>query len=191
MLKVKSSGIICKGNLEGNFELVPMELYDYLEIGLISGNDLVVYIRLLRYYNPEYGYAYPTIAQLRIDTGIKAKPSIHKCLRNLISVGLIKKSKTRKGNNIYLVYKPLERSVLYACVPDKVKQIEEFKARVTNQEVEDKNRLLHYKQTKEDNEKSIIKAKQISTAFNIDINSLLPEEIETLEKLNKFNSTCD
>ncbi|MCU5653186.1 hypothetical protein OCF56_04610 [Bacillus mycoides] len=68
---IKGTEIICKGNVEGNFEQVPMELFDYIQLGLITHTDLVVYMKLLQRYNENYGYAFPTIERLMIDTRIK------------------------------------------------------------------------------------------------------------------------
>jgi hypothetical protein len=59
----KGTGIICKGNVKGNFEIVPMELLDYVQLKLINHTDLVVYVKLLQLYNDDYGYAFPTIPQ--------------------------------------------------------------------------------------------------------------------------------
>jgi predicted transcriptional regulator len=113
MTKVKCSEIICKGNVEGNFITVPAGIYDYLELGLISTKDLTIYIKLLDLYNQDYGYAFPTISQLRRMSGIKSKTTVDKCLDKLENVGLIKRGKAKKGNNVYVVYKPLKKSELY------------------------------------------------------------------------------
>ena len=43
---IEGTGIIGKGNLSGNFAQVPMELFDYVQLGLITHTDLVVYVKL-------------------------------------------------------------------------------------------------------------------------------------------------
>ncbi|WP_338447754.1 hypothetical protein R4Z09_16020 [Niallia oryzisoli] len=58
---IQGTGIICKENVKGNFEIMPMELLDYVQLELITHTDLVVYMKLLQLYNNDYGYAYSTI----------------------------------------------------------------------------------------------------------------------------------
>ncbi|MBS7719126.1 DNA-binding protein, partial [Vibrio cholerae] len=99
--------------------------------------------KLLQLYNPNYGYAFPTIDQLRSYTRTGSKATIHSSIRRLCEVGLIKKGKTSGGNNIYVVYKPLDTVDLYNAVPDKVEQFEEFESRLTKVSTDDKER---YKQ---------------------------------------------
>lgn len=156
MTEVKSSKIICKGNLTGNFELVPMELFDYLELGLISRNAFVVFVRLLKHYNPDYGYAFPTIAQLRLSTGIGGKGTIDKALDNLENVGLIKRFRGKgRDNNLYLVYKPLEQQELYETVPDKVQELLKRKEDNLTAAEHEKERLLSHRNAEEKEEQEI------------------------------------
>ncbi len=155
MIGVKSSEIICKGNLTGNYEQVPMELFNYLELGLITKNGFVVYVRLLKYYNPDYGYAYPTIAQLMLSTGIGGKGTIDKALDNLEEVGLIKRIKQKgRDNNAYIVFKPLEQQELYECLPDKLQEFMNRKEEKLKAALKDKERLLTHRNT-EDEEQGI------------------------------------
>jgi len=137
---LQGTGTICKGNLNNYFEQVPAELFDYIQLGLITHTDMVIYIKLLQLYNPNYGYAFPTIDQLRSYTRTGSKATIHSSIRRLCEVGLIKKGKTSGGNNIYVVYKPLDTVDLYNAVPDKVEQ---FESRLTKVSTDDKER---YKQ---------------------------------------------
>lgn len=149
---IKGTGIICKGNVTENFEKLPMELFDYLELGLITHREFVVFMKLCQLYNEGYGYAFPTISQLRIMTGIESKSTMDTALDNLQNVGLISKARTQRGNNVYVVFKPLERSQLYQCAPDRVKQLEKKKVKLNLQADQDKERLLQYKQNKQENE---------------------------------------
>lgn len=64
--------IIAKGNIDGNFAKVPMELYNYVQLKLISHTDLVIYIKLYDQFNLEYGYAFPTISQLKVSCGVRS-----------------------------------------------------------------------------------------------------------------------
>lgn len=146
---ITGTGIICKGNVEGNFEQVPMELFDYIQLGLITHTDLVVYMKLLQFYNPDYGYAFPTIDQLMIYTNIKGKTTVHTSIKRLGEVGLIQKSKGSWGNNVYVVYKPLSKEELYNAVPDRVEQVREFESKLMKISVHDKARLQQHLQNKQ------------------------------------------
>ncbi|AJH75048.1 putative transcriptional regulator [Bacillus cereus ATCC 4342] len=152
---IKGTGIICKGNIEGNFEQVPMELFDYIQLGLIIHTDLVVYVKLLQLYNENYGYAFPTIEKLMIYTRIGGKATIHNSLKRLGEVGLVQKGKTNRGNNVYVVYKPLSKTELYKCVPDKVKQFKEFENKLLKISDQDKERFQQHLQDKQMREQQI------------------------------------
>ncbi|CAG9612804.1 hypothetical protein BACCIP111899_01982 [Bacillus rhizoplanae] len=155
---IKGTEVICKGNVNGNFEQVPMELFDYIQLGLITHTDLVIYVKLLQRYNENYGYAFPTIEHLMIDTRIGGKATVHNSLKRLCEVGLIQKSKTNRGNNVYVVYKPLSKTELYKCVPDKVQQFKEFESKLLKISDQDKERFqqhLQEKQMREQQEQQI------------------------------------
>ncbi|TVX77812.1 transcriptional regulator [Peribacillus simplex] len=151
--KIKSTGIICKGNVEKNYEKVPMEVFDYIQLDLISHTDLVVYMKLYQYYNVEIGYAYPTIPQLMFLTNVGGKSTIHKSLKNLEIVGLIQKGKTLKGNNIYVVYKPLDKAELYECVPEKVVKLRERETDLVAMAENDKERFHQHMLDKQNEDK--------------------------------------
>lgn len=155
---IQGTGTICKGNLDNYFEQVPAELFDYIQLGLITHTDMVIYIKLLQLYNPNYGYAFPTIDQLRSYTRTGSKATIHGSIRRLCEVGLIKKDKTSMGNNIYVVYKPLDTVDLYNAVPEKVEQFEEFDSKITKVSTDDKER---YKQHLIDKEIMAQQQKQV------------------------------
>lgn len=140
--KIKCTGIIGKGNLTaGEFELFPNALFDYLQLELINHTDLVVYMKLHQFYNKELGYAFPTIPQLMTYTRVGSKATIQRSLKSLESAGLIQRSRTNRGNNIYVVYKPLGKAELYECVPDKVEKFKEREANFLNMAVLDKERF--------------------------------------------------
>ncbi|HDR7661077.1 TPA: transcriptional regulator [Bacillus wiedmannii] len=192
--KIKGTEITCKGNVEGNFEQVPMELFNYIQLGLITHTDLVVYVKLLQLYNENYGYAFPTIERLMIETHIKGKATVHNSLRRLGEVGLIQKGKASWGNNTYVVYKPLSKTELYKCVPDKVEQFKEFESKLMKISVHDKERFqqhLQDKQMREQQEQQIQAGQVIPTveqrvnneSTDTEYNDFLPEEIEMLRKV--------
>ncbi|WP_224653697.1 helix-turn-helix domain-containing protein, partial [Escherichia coli] len=120
---------------------MPMELYDYIQIDLISHTDVILYMKLFDLYNIETGYAYPTIPQLMTSTRIGSKATIHRSLKKLVEAGLIEKRKTKWGNNIYYVYKPLKKDELFKRYPDKVEQFKKFEAKLMNIAESDKERL--------------------------------------------------
>lgn len=161
MTIVKSSGIICKGNIEGNFIAVPAEIFDYLELGLISPKDISVYIKLLDLYNENYGYAYPTISQLRRMVGIKSKTTVDKCLDSLEDVGLIERGKGMKGNNVYVVYKPYKKSELYQRYPGKVEKLEEYKRNLKLFDDQEKGRFKDWELDQKGKELKLSQGKRI------------------------------
>lgn len=144
---IKGTGVICKGQrkLMGNFEQVPMELFDYVQLDLISHTDMVVFEKLLQFYNTDLGYAYPTIPQLMFHTNVGSKATIHSSLKTLEDVGLIQRARGSRGNNIYEVYMPLDKEVLYKRVPNRVKKLKEVEAKLLKTAVSDKERFKKYK----------------------------------------------
>lgn len=116
-IKIKGTGILCKGAKVDSFNRVPDDIFHYAELGLISGNDLMLWIKLLQYHNDKYGYAYPTVKQLKKLTGLGEK-TVENGTARLHRVGLLRKAK-RKGqrNIIYFVDLPLSREQLYEQVP--------------------------------------------------------------------------
>lgn len=192
---LEGTGVICKGNVKGNFEMLPMEIFNYIELGMISHTDLVVYVKLLQFYNVEKGYAYPTVPQLMLHTGKGGKMTIHKSLKTLEEVGLIKTAKSYNfpNKNIYYVFLPLERDELYKCVPDKVEQLYVSKAKLLNTAQYDKERYKQYL-NKQEQEKTELRLEvkqgvpKMETTLNNestiwDNANLLPEEAKLLEKI--------
>lgn len=145
-LIVKSTEIICKGNIEDNYEKLPHDLHNYVELGLISYTELGVYMKLTQFYNPEFGYAFPTISQLMIYTHIYSKSTMHRSIKNLVAAGLLQKGKTTNGNNVYRTYKPLSKEDLYKQVPDKVQELYEIQAKLLSTSEADKVRWEGFKQ---------------------------------------------
>ncbi|MGW5979330.1 helix-turn-helix domain-containing protein [Bacillus mycoides] len=194
VIAIKRTENICKGHLKGNFEQVPMELFDYIQLGLITHTDLVVYVKLLQLYNPDYGYAFPTIERLMIATRVGGKATIHNSLKRLGEVGLIQKSKANRGNNVYVVYKPLNKTELYKCVPDKVDQFKEFESKLVKTAEYDKERFQQHLQDKQmrEQQEQQIQARQViltveqrvnNESTDTEYNDFLPEEIEMLRKV--------
>lgn len=145
---IKSTEILCKGNIENHFEMMPLDLFNYLELGLISHADFTVYMKLTQFYNKDLGYAFPNIPQLMIYTNIKSKTTINNSLNNLIAAGLLQKGKGTKGNNIYRTFKPLDREELHKLVPKMVQALQERKIQLLQGNTSDKVRWEAFKQEK-------------------------------------------
>ncbi|WP_338447753.1 hypothetical protein R4Z09_16015 [Niallia oryzisoli] len=109
--------------------------------------------------------------------------TIHKYLKTLEQVGLIQKSKTSRGNNVYVVYKPLGKNELYGHFPDKVEQLQEFEKKLMNTAEHDKERYQLNQQKKEyqEHREQKIQARQIVPKI-VDTD-LSPEEIRMQERL--------
>lgn len=130
-----------KDAVKKNFEKVPMELFHYLEIGLIQDSDFVQYIKLQQYHNSDYGYAFPTISQLRVGLN-KSKTSILNSNRRLEECGLIKvQRRGPKGNNIYRTCLPLEIKLLKRKYPEKFVTLDIIKEKRLLEDQADKKRL--------------------------------------------------
>lgn len=153
--------VLAKGNVNGNYAKMPAELFDYVQLELITHTDLVVYMKLYDLVNVVKGYAYPSIPQIMIFTGIKSKVTIHRSLKKLVEVGLIEKRRTRWGNNTYLVYMPLVKAELYKRYPDNVEKFKAFEAKYVKTAEHDKERFQQHKLDKQEMSQSEIQAKQI------------------------------
>lgn len=145
-LSIKGTGITCKGNIEKDFEKLPLDLFNYLELGLISHTDFTVFVKLTQFYNIDYGYAYPNIPQLMLYTHIKSKATIHTSLDSLVAAGLLQKGKTAKGNNIYRTLKPLCKEELYKAVPGQVQILKERENKLLKANTADKIRWENMRQ---------------------------------------------
>ncbi|MEK4715914.1 transcriptional regulator [Sporosarcina sp. FSL K6-5500] len=143
MTSTNTSKIVIQGT--GNYEQTPAGLFDYVQLELISHTEYVVYVKLLQFYNLDLGYAYPTIPQLMFHTNIASKATIHRSLKTLEDVGLIQRARGSRGNNIYEVYKPLDKAILYSRVPAKVTELKEVEAKLLKTAVSDKERFKKYK----------------------------------------------
>lgn len=143
---INGTGIICKGSIDKHFEILPHDLFNYLELGLITPTDFTVYMKLTQFYNAELGYAFPTIPQLMVYTRTHSKSTIHRSIKNLTAAGLLQKGKTIKGNNVYLTYKPLSKEELYNLVPGKVQELREMEAKLLKAHEADKVRWELFKQ---------------------------------------------
>jgi predicted transcriptional regulator len=146
MTIIKGTNKRCKDNgaVESNFNKVPDSIFNYVELGLISGNDLMVWIKLYQFDNNQLGYAFPSLPQLMICTNL-SKGTLLKSIANLEKVDLIKKEKIKVFNsNIYFVFKPLEKDELYQLSPSEVEQLRIKKQKYSKIAEHDKERLQEW-----------------------------------------------
>jgi predicted transcriptional regulator len=188
MTKVKNSKItMTKENVPDNFTKVPDSIHNFIELGLISGNELIVYLIMCRLFNENYGYAFPTIDQLEVMTNL-SRGTLIQALKNLEAVGLIEKAKGYRGNNVYVVFKPLDQNELYRQVPEKVELLKEKKIKKNAQVEQNKLRLRQYKESLDENEIKAVKIvpKLESNKVETVVKTDTPEEIEEITKDMSF-----
>lgn len=139
--KINGTRIRCKGNIR-HFEPIPPSIYNYARLGLISGNDFLIYSLLLKYTNLEVGYAYPTTKQIALATGI-SDATAKTALKNLEKVGLIRIRKATgfANKNIFYVDMPLEKEELEYQVPHLVEAFQEKEGNLQREAMTDKERL--------------------------------------------------
>lgn len=100
----------------------------------------LVYDLLFDYYNPEYGYAFPTIRQLERDSGLSAS-SIKRHIKTLENLDLLEKGRSKFGNNIYVVKKPVRTlDELYEKFPEIKEESEKRLQRIEEEEALEKER---------------------------------------------------
>jgi DNA-binding MarR family transcriptional regulator len=122
--------------------------------------------------------------KLMIYAGVGSKVTVHRSVNTLEKVGLIQRSRTNRGNNIYVVYRPLSKSELYSLVPDKVKELKENEEKLIKINEDDKERYQHHQQLKE--QQPEIPAKQIVPKAEPKIESVKSEpEITATEPLDE------
>ncbi|WP_110928762.1 helix-turn-helix domain-containing protein [Bacillus massiliglaciei] len=73
-----------------------------------NGNVLLIYELLFDYWNPNYGYAFPTIWDLARDSGL-GESTVKRCIVTLVQLDLIKKERSEvANNNVYKFKRPVE-----------------------------------------------------------------------------------
>lgn len=153
---MNTNKVMVKGNVESNYAKMPMELFDYVQLELLSHTDLAVYMKLYDLVNVEQGYAFPTISQLMVFTCIRSKATIHRSLKKLVEVNLIEKRKTRWGNNVYYVYKPLDKDELYKLYPANFQKFTAFEAKQLQMAEKEADRLQQHLINKEKSQNDLV-----------------------------------
>lgn len=115
-----------------------------------NGNVRLIYELLFDFWNPKFGYAFPTIWQLAEESGL-GEATVKRCIQTLVKLDLIEKRRSSVAqNNIYIVKKP-------------VKTIEELIAKFPEVEAYRKERLARIKASEEASKARFTKKKPDAT----------------------------
>jgi hypothetical protein len=177
-----------EGSKMGANKQYPFQIDEYYSPGLTSlkriytqhpsfnGNVRLIYDLLFDYWNPNYGYAFPTIWQLSADSGL-SEATVDRCIKTLITLDLIEKKRSSVAqNNVYFIKKP-------------VATIEELIAKFP--EVEDyREKRLDYIKSREETSKARLKKKKPDAA-NVKAQEILSTEIITPSETNGQDSEID
>ncbi|WEA41638.1 transcriptional regulator [Lysinibacillus fusiformis] len=131
---------IATEHVNERFEKVSTDIFYYVQLGFIKSSDVALYIKYLELFNPNYGYAFPTIYQLE-DYLNCSRSSIMSANKRLVAAGLIMISKYQHNNNIYLPLQPLRKEELAKQIPNKVKELEKRQMKIYKIADQDKNRF--------------------------------------------------
>lgn len=163
----------------------PFDIDEYYSPGLTSlkriytqhpkfnGNVRLIYDLLFDYWNPNYGYAFPTLWQLSADSGL-SEATVERCIKVLITLELIEKKRSSVAqNNVYFIKKP-------------VGTIDEFIAKFPEVK-EYRQQRLDYIKSREELSKSRLKNKKPDAA-NVKAQENLPNEIITPPEIDGQDS---
>lgn len=122
------------------FEKVATDIFRYVELGLIKPFDVTLYVKYLELYNPNQGYAYPTIYKLEVFLNC-SRQSIVSANKRLEKCGLLIIKKHKNNNNIYFPLQPHSSEELYRQVPELFLEYEKRKAKIESKSFSDKLRF--------------------------------------------------
>lgn len=112
----------------------------YTQHPKFSPSVKLIYDLLFDYFNPNYGYAFPTIRQLERDSGL-SESSVKRHIKTLEDLDLVVKKRSRYGNNTYLVKKPVGTlEALYDKFPDIKVKSEKRLREIERKEIEERQR---------------------------------------------------
>lgn len=140
---IKRNYSVATKDVNERFEKVSMDIFHYLEIGLIKPFDLTLYLKYLQLFNEGIGYAYPSIYKLEVYLNC-SRQSIIESNKRLKNAGLLVTGKYRSNNNIYIPYKPHTREELYKQVPDLFLKFENRREKVESKSNKDKVRFKDF-----------------------------------------------
>ncbi|MFB4160592.1 helix-turn-helix domain-containing protein [Geomicrobium sp. JSM 1781026] len=118
------------------FIKLPSDIAHYMYVPGISARHTFLYAMIVDYYNPDYGYAWPSYIKLATDLN-RSTQTVGQDLRKLYDAGLIEIIKVpSKDYNRYVPYKPLTQGELWLACPEagenyraKIKQLDEERSR--------------------------------------------------------------
>ncbi|WP_071460753.1 helix-turn-helix domain-containing protein [Bacillus massilinigeriensis] len=136
----------------------PFKIEEYYSPGLTSlkrvytqhpkfnGNVRLIYELLFDYWNPNYGYAFPTLWQLSADSGL-GEATVERCIKVLIQLDLIEKKRSSVAqNNVYFIKKPVATiEELIAKFPEVEEHYEKRRDYIKSREETSKARLKNKK----------------------------------------------
>lgn len=137
---IKRNESIATRDVNERFEKVSMDIFHYLEIGLIKPFDLTLYLKYLQLYNEDVGYAYPSIYKLEVYLNC-SRHSIIEANKRLKNAGLLVSGKYKSNNNIYVPVKPHTREELAKQVPDLFTKFENRRKKIESNASKDKARF--------------------------------------------------
>lgn len=175
------------GEKESKF---PFQISEYYSPGLNSlkriytqhpdfnGNVRLIYELLFDFWNPQYGYAFPTIWQLAEESGM-GEATVKRCVSTLVELDLIEKKKSSVAqNNVYFIKKP-------------VTTIEELIAKFPEVEEYRNKRLATIKASEESSKARFAKKKPDAENVEpeaISINQNIPPELAERQEGNELES---
>ncbi len=105
-----------------------------------KANTKLIYELLFDYYNPDYGYAFPTYRQLERDSGLSIS-TVKRQVKVLEQLELIEIGRSSYGNNVYVVKPPLQTiEELFAKFPEIEQKAKERLAKIEQEEEQEKSR---------------------------------------------------
>src|SRR5690606_428773 len=92
-----------------SFTMLPNAIFEYLRSQTITPTQALVYAIMIRYFNDQYGYAFPTVNQVAYEAGVSEQVA-RQAISKLVECGLLKKDRSPVGfrNNVYRVIEPLD-----------------------------------------------------------------------------------
>lgn len=115
-----------------------------------NGNVRLIYDLIFDYWNPDYGYAYPTISKLAEDSGL-GESTVKRCINTLTALDLIEKRPSPVStNNVYVPLKPVATiEEFIAKFPEVKPYMDERIAGIKAREAGNKRRLSGVGNTKD------------------------------------------
>lgn len=132
----------------------PFQIDEYYSPGLNSlkriytqhpdfnGNTRLIYELLFDHWNAKYEYAFPTVPQLAVESGL-SESTVKRCIAVLVKLELIEKKPSQVAqNNVYIVKKPVTSIEQFIDkFPEVEAHMQQRIAKIKEREASDKARL--------------------------------------------------